>query len=35
MSSLFVIGLLLLVITCSINLIANVFIRGTKRKATA
>lgn len=33
MSSLFVIGLLLLLITCGINLTANFFIRGAKAKA--
>ena len=35
MASLFTIGLLLLVITCAINLTANVFIRGFKAKAGA
>ena len=35
MASLFTIGLLLLVITCSINLTANFFIRGFKAKAGA
>ena len=35
MAALFTIGLLLLVITCAINLTANVFIRGFKRKANA
>ena len=35
MAALFTIGLLLLVITCSINLTANAFIRGFKRKASA
>jgi len=34
MASLFTIGLLLLLITCGINLTANVFIRGFNRKAT-
>ena len=33
--SLFTIGLLLLVITCAINLTANLFIRGNKRKSAA
>jgi phosphate transport system permease protein len=33
--SLFTIGLLLLVITCAINLIANLIIRGNKRKLAA
>jgi phosphate transport system permease protein len=33
MASLFTIGLLLLVITCAINLTANFFIRGIKKKA--
>jgi phosphate transport system permease protein len=35
MASLFTIGLLLLVITCAINLTANVFIRGIKKKGAA
>ena len=35
MASLFTIGLLLLIITCGINLTANVFIRGFKRKSAA
>ena len=34
-ASLFTIGLLLLVITCAINLTANMFIRGFKRKTSA
>lgn len=34
-ASLFTIGLLLLVITCAINLTASVFIRGSKRKSAA
>lgn len=35
MASLFTIGLVLLVITCAINITANVFIRGIKRKGAA
>lgn len=35
MASLFTIGLLLLAITCAINLTANVFIRGLNRKGSA
>ncbi len=35
MASLFTIGLLLLIITCAINLTANVFIRGHKKKGAA
>lgn len=35
MASLFTIGLLLLLITCGINITANMFIRGFKRKVSA